>query len=438
MKSPAKAALWIAFYLFMIFSPLIIILVAPRPAGREFWREFAVGLGFIGLSLMGLQFVPTARLPFLCCVFPMDTVYFLHHATSVASLAFVLAHPLILLFDNPNIAQFFNPAFTPWRVLSGVIAAALAFLLVASSVYRKSLNFIYEPWRMTHGILSVIVLVLSLIHIFQVNHYTAMPLQRALWIVLPVLWLAMIVYARGIKPAMMLKKPYELKEVREEHGGSWTLAVAPVGHPGLTFKPGQFAWLAVQRSPFDIRQHPFSFSSSAERKGWLEFTIKDLGDFTHTVKDIPAGARLYVDGPYGMFGPDFHPAPGYVLLAGGVGATPIMSMLRTLADRGDQTPLIFFYGSPSWDEIIYREELEQLKKRLNLKLVHVLEHPHKDWTGEKGYISAALLEYYLPEDRARWQYFMCGPLPMIQNVEPALIKVGVPPSHVHSERYEMA
>ncbi|HNT05041.1 MAG TPA: ferric reductase-like transmembrane domain-containing protein, partial [Anaerolineae bacterium] len=176
MKSSARAALWIAFYLFMIFSPLIIILVAPRPAGREFWREFAVGLGFIGLSLMGLQFVPTARLPFLCCVFPMDTVYFLHHATSVASLAFVLAHPLILLFDNPNIAQFFNPAVTPWRVLSGVIAAALAFLLVASSVYRKSLNFIYEPWRMTHGILSVIVLVLSLIHIFQVNHYTAMPL----------------------------------------------------------------------------------------------------------------------------------------------------------------------------------------------------------------------------------------------------------------------
>jgi predicted ferric reductase len=438
MKSSAKAILWIALYLLMIFAPLIIILIGPRPAGREFWREFAVALGFIGLSLMGLQFVPTARLPFLCCVFPMDTVYFLHHATSVASLAFVLAHPMILLLSNPFIAQFLNPATTPWRVLSGVIAAGVAFVLVASSVLRKDFRFIYEPWRLTHGILSVAALALSLIHIFSVNHYTAMPLQRALWIVLPLLWLTLIVYARGIKPALMLKKPYELKEVRQERSGSWTLAVEPVGHPGLTFKPGQFAWLAVQRSPFDVRQHPFSFSSSAERKGWIEFTIKELGDFTRTVKDIPAGVRLYIDGPYGTFGPDFHPAPGYVLLAGGVGATPIMSILRTLADRNDKTPIIFFYGNPTWDDVIYREEIEELQQRLNLKVVHVLEHPHKDWQGEKGFISAAVLEYHLPEDKARWQYFMCGPLPMIRNVEPALQKAGVSLERVHSERYEMA
>jgi predicted ferric reductase len=268
MKSSAKAIFWIAIYLFMILAPLVLILVGPRPAGREFWREFAVALGFIGLSLMGLQFIPTARLPFLSDVFPMDTVYFLHHATSVASLGFVLAHPLILLLSNPHIAQFFNPATSPWRVLSGVIALGVAFLLIASSVLRKDLRFIYEPWRMTHGILSVAVLGLALIHIFSVNYYTAMPLQRLLWIALPILWLALIVYARGVKPALMLKKPYELKEVRSERCGSWTLALAPVNHPGLTFKPGQFAWLAVQRSPFDVRQPPFSFSSSAERKGW--------------------------------------------------------------------------------------------------------------------------------------------------------------------------
>ena len=237
---------------------------------------------------------------------------------------------------------------------------------------------------------------------------------------------------------VMLKRPYELKEVRGERCGSWTLALAPVGHPGLTFKPGQFAWLAVQRSPFDMRQHPFSFSSSAERKGWLEFTIKELGDFTRTVRDIPTGARLYVDGPYGTFGPDFHPAQGYVLLAGGVGVTPIMSMLRTLADRGDKTPLIFFYGNPTLDDVIYREEIEVLEKRLNLKVVHVLEHPPEGWQGEKGFINRGILDRHLPADRANWQYFMCGPLPMIRNVEPALKKVGVPLERVHSERYEMA
>jgi len=438
MKLSVKAILWLVLYLFVIFAPLLIILIGPRPAGREFWREFAVALGFIGLSLMGLQFIPTARLPFLCCLFPMDTIYFLHHATSLASLGFVLAHPLIMIFSNPYVAQFFNPATSPWRVLSGVIAVAFALLLIGSSVLRKDLKVIYEPWRMTHGILSVITLALALIHIFKVDYYTAMPLQRLLWIVLPLLWLAAIGYARGIKPALMLKKPYELKEVRPERNGSWTLALAPVGHPGLTFRPGQFAWLAVERSPFDIRQHPFSFSSSAERKGWLEFTIKELGDFTRTVKDVKPGARLYVDGPYGTFGPDFHEAPGYVFLAGGVGITPIMSALRTLADRGDKRPLMLFYGSPTWEDVIYREEIEELEKRLNLKVVHVLEHAPQGWQGEKGFISASVLDYHLPADRANLQYFMCGPLPMIRNVEPALQKVGVPSSHVHSERYEMA
>ena len=145
-----------------------------------------------------------------------------------------------------------------------------------------------------------------------------------------------------------------------------------------------------------------------------------------------------MDGPYGTFGPDFHEAPGYVFLAGGVGVTPIMSMLRTLADRGDKRPLMFFYGNPTWEDVIYREEIEELEKRLNLKVVHVLEHAPQGWQGEKGFISASVLDYHLPADRANLQYFMCGPLPMIRNVEPALQKVGVPSSHVHSERYEMA
>jgi predicted ferric reductase len=422
----------------MILAPLLIMLMGPRPAGREFWREFAVALGFVGLSLMGLQFIPTARLPFLCCVFPMDTIYFLHHATSLVSLGFVLAHPLILILNNPYVVQFLNPATSPWRVLSGVIAATAAFLLVGSSVLRKNLRMIYEPWRMTHGILSLVTLGLALIHIFKVNYYTAMPLQRLLWIVLPILWLALIGYARVLKPVLMLKKPYELKEVRQERCDSWTLALAPVGHSGLNFLPGQFAWLSIQKSPFDIRQHPFSFSSSAERKGWLEFTIKQLGDFTRTVKDVPQGARLYVDGPYGTFGPDFHDAPGCVFVAGGVGVTPIMSILRTLADRGDKRPLIFFYGNPTWDDVIYREEIEALEKRLNLQVVHVLEHPFEGWQGEKGFINTDILKRHLPEDKAQWQYFMCGPLPMIRNVEPALQRAGVPASRVHSERYEMA
>jgi len=438
MRSPARALFWLALYLFLIFAPLLIIFVGPRPAGREWWRDFSVALGFVGLSMMGLQFVPTARLPFLCCAFPMDTIYFFHHAISLASLGFVLAHPLILVWGNANFLQLFNPLTAPTRALFGLVALLAAFVLVTTSILRKELRVVYEPWRAMHMLLSVAAVGMSLLHIFRVNYYTAMPLQRLLWITLPVLWLGLIAYARGIKPMLILRKPYELQEVRQERCDSWTLGLAPVGHPGMEFHPGQFAWLAVQRSPFDLRQHPFSFASSAERKGWLEFTIRELGDFTSTVKDVPPGARLYVDGPFGTFSPDFQEAPGYVLLGGGVGVTPLMSMLRTFADRGDMRPLILFFGSYSWDTILYREEIAELEKTLNLKVVHVLEHPPEGWEGEAGYITAQVLDRHLPENRADYQYLMSGPLPMIEAVEKALKGADVPLSRLQSERYEMA
>jgi predicted ferric reductase len=438
MTSRARAWFWIAVYLLLIFAPLLVIFIGPRPAGREWWRDFSVALGFVGLSMMGLQFVPTARLSFLCCVFPMDTIYFFHHAISLASLGFVLAHPLILVAGNANFLQLFNPLTAPTRALFGLGGLLAAFLLVATSVLRKELRIVYEPWRALHILLSVAAAGLALMHTFRVYYYTAMPLQRLLWIGLPVLWLGLATYARVIKPALMLREPYELREVRPERCESWTLALEPVGHPGLAFHPGQFAWIAVQKSPWSLRQHPFSFASSAERKGELEFTVRELGDFTCTIKDIPPGARVYVDGPYGTLSPDFHDAPGYVLLGGGVGITPLMSMLRTFADRGDRRPLILFFGNYDWDAVLYREELSELETKLNLKVVHVLEQPHEGWDGEAGYITTDILDRYLPEDRASYRYFMSGPVLMIESVEKALQGAGVPLSRLQSERYEMA
>jgi len=68
----------------------------------------------------------------------------------------------------------------------------------------------------------------------------------------------------------------------------------------------------------------------------------------------------------------------------------------------------------------------------------VLEHTHEGWEGEVGYITRDVLNRHLPEDRASYQYFMSGPLPMLRAVERALVKAGVPLSRLESERYEMA
>jgi len=149
------------------------------------------------------------------------------------------------------------------------------------------------------------------------------------------------------------------------------------------------------------------------------------------------GETAWVDGPYGTFGVDHHPdAAGFVLIAGGIGVAPMMSMLRTLADRGDRRPLWLFYGNRDWDRVAFREELQQLTQRLDLRVVHVLSEPPPRWTGERGFIDAAVLARHLPAQRDGLEFLTCGPTPMTVAVEQALASLGVPASRVHAELFE--
>ena len=124
-----------------------------------------------------------------------------------------------------------------------------------------------------------------------------------------------------------------------------------------------------------------------------------------------------------------------MLIAGGVGVTPMMSMIRTLADRGDKRPVILFYGSKDWESITFREELEALTARLNLTIVHVLADPPADWTGEQGFITAEVFKRHLPPPYADHEYFICGPDVMMDAIEKALGELHVPLAKYHSERY---
>jgi predicted ferric reductase len=146
-----------------------------------------------------------------------------------------------------------------------------------------------------------------------------------------------------------------------------------------------------------------------------------------------------VDGPYGAFSVDLHPkAAGFVFVAGGVGVAPMMSMLRTLADRGDRRPLVLFYGSARWNDTIFREELADLRTRLDLRVVHALEEPSGDPAHETGYLTEELLRRHLPETARDWPCFLCGPKAMTDSVLPSLRRLGFPLRHLHTELFEMA
>jgi predicted ferric reductase len=438
MKRTTKARIWVAAFLLIIAAPIVILLLQPGVAGREFWRELSVALGFAGIALMGVQFIPTARLSFVANVFPVDALYTFHHRASIAGFMLALAHPLLLFAGDPNTLALLNVVTAPWRARAAVFAIAIFAILIVTSVWRERLKIGYEMWRAIHLLSAFFAAALVLFHMFRVNHYMAYPPQRIYWIIMGLVWLGSAVHVRLIRPLRLRSRPYRVVAIEPRRDDCWLLAIEPEGHDGLRFKAGQFAWLALEESPLDLQENPFSITSSAAAPRRLEFMIKEFGDFTSSLVSLRPGESVYVDGPYGTYDIDEIDAPGLALIAGGIGVTPIMSILRTMADRGDERPVVLFYANPDWESVNFRDELVTLQDRLTLQVVHVLEEPPDAWDGEEGFVTEEILDRHLPANRAELSYFICGPLPMIDAVSEAMRDLSLPLRQVHTEQFEMA
>src|SRR6202045_4630033 len=430
-----RGAVWIIVYLLFILAPLFALLAGSHPPARDFWTEFAVAIGDSGLAMMGLQFGLTSRFRHVTEPWGEDVIYHFHRQISLIAVGLVVAHALIIFATQPELLAPLNVVQAPWSARLAVLSILAVIALVVTALWRVTLKISYEAWHLTHIALAVVAIMAGILHMVGSGFYLVVPGKRVLWIGLTIFWIGLLLYVRIVKPLFMLRRPYRVSEVRKERGDTSTLVMHPDGHPGIRFSPGQFGWLTLWGSPFKITGHPFSFSSSAAvTDGRVEMSIRNLGDFTSAIDKVPVGQRVYLDGPYGAFTIG-NPADMHVLIAGGVGITPMMSMIRTLADRNDTRPAILLYGSRDWESITFREELEALKARLNLTVVHVLANPSAGWTGEQGFITPDVFKRHLPPPYADHEYFICGPDVMMDAIEKALSEMNVPLSKYHSERY---
>lgn len=430
--------LWLGIYIAAVTLPLFALLPAHRAGGLGFAWDFAMALGYAALAMLGVQFALTARFRRATGPFGIDIVYYFHRYLALCALALVLAHYLILRIDNPAALGPADPRSAAPHMTAGRLALALFLLLSVLSLARRALGLAYERWRITHAALATAAFALALWHLVGAGHYLDSIWKQALWAAYGVFWIGLIGYVRLWRPWRLARAPWRIAELRPERGRVWTLVLEPPPGQALRFAPGQFAWLTLRASPFAMQEHPFSIASSAARSDRIELSIKELGDFSSTIKDCAVGERAWVDAPYGTFGIDRHPgAPGFVFVAGGIGIAPVMSMLRTLADRGDRRRLWLFFGNRVWERVPFREELESLAQRLDLRVVHVLIEPPPGWAGEQGYITQDVLARHLPADELRTlEYLVCGPTPMTLALERSLGALAVPAAQVHAELFD--
>ncbi|MCC5830586.1 MAG: ferric reductase-like transmembrane domain-containing protein [Phycisphaeraceae bacterium] len=433
----SQVVIWLACYLLLILAPLLVAWIGHPEPSRGFWIEFGVGLGFVGMAIMVLQFVLTARVPGVATPFGTDAMLQFHRQAGFTAYLFILAHALILLVSNPEYLSFFDPRINAPRAMALVTVLIMLTLLIVLTISRTWFRITYEWWRLSHGAMALGVAMIGLGHILMVGFYISSFWKQAFMVLMTGAGISLLLFSRVINPRLMLKQPYRTVEIHQEADRIWTLALEPVGHSGLKFQPGQFVWLTLGDQPYSLQQHPFSLASSAQRRDQYLLTIKALGDFTESIRRVQPGTSAWLEGPYGAFTPDQRPGIDAVMIAGGIGITPIISILRTLADRDDPRRLVLIYGAVRLDAMAFISEIETLKERLNLTFIPVLEHPPEDWHGETGRINESIMDKYMPPVSETVEHFVCGPEPMMDLVESYLNQRGVPIRKLHSERFKI-
>lgn len=435
MRTVLRACLAV-LYLAVVLVPLWLAFGAD-PSSRGPAYELSLATGLVALSLLVIAYVLPKRVRALSRCLGIDVVLGVHRLVGFSALAFALAHiATVLAIDRSNLALL-DLTSAPPRARAAVVATVAMLVLVVTSVWRRKLIRRYETWRAVHIALAMTAVVLVALHVWWLRHLV----MRA-----PFRWwflaLAAVVVAASLRrwvwrPFSAWQRPYVVDAVRRESPSVSTLVLKPSGHRGMRrYRPGQFAWIRLGSRPTGFEEHPFTIASAPRRSGKIEFTIKQLGDFSGSIAEVGVGDKVWVDGPHGAFSPDHHRSRGLVLIAGGVGITPMISVLRTLAQRGDQREHLLFVSARALEELLFREEITELADKLRLRVVELLDRPHEGWTGATGYLDEQTLAANLPPQRERLDFFICGPPPMVGGVVTSLRNIGVAPQHIHTERFD--
>ncbi|MBV8539694.1 MAG: ferric reductase-like transmembrane domain-containing protein [Pseudonocardiales bacterium] len=454
MRHQLERTLWAAAFLAVLLGPVLLaaILHGPRtgalssaqPAAdrSSLPSELSVGMGLLATSMLACAVVLPSRLRSLTRTLGIDGVLGIHRFVGLAVTVLVGLHVVLVVAANPANVALLDVLHAPNRARAALGATVALGALIALTVLRRRLRHRYEVWRWVHVTLAGTALVLSGLHIWWLHHLVRDAAMRALFTALASGVLLVLAYRWLWLPVFGARREYVVREVRPETSTVSTLVLEPRRDRSrrcrtLEFAPGQFAWLRLNPS-LGAQEHPFTIASSAHVGLWTEFTIRHSGDFTRELRLLQRGSRVWVDGPHGAFTIDLRRTTGLVMIAGGVGITPMMSMLRTLAHRRDRRPHRLLMVARSIEDLLFRAEIRQLQQRLDLTVVELLRQPPPSWTGASGAVDEEVLTALLPGRFRRNQldYYLCGPPALVTDVLTVLDGLDVPQPRIHTEQFD--
>lgn len=228
-----------------------------------------------------------------------------------------------------------------------------------------------------------------------------------------------------------------LTKVVKENSQIVTLTIGDP--PFSTWTPGQFLRFSVRQGEDWSPEHTFTLSSAPE-EGEVRMTVKAAGPFTAALLHAVPGMEVRVRGPYGLFCKDVAQKPWLTFIAGGIGITPFLSVLRHFVRIGTESHIVLLWANNTAADIIHRAELEAISEKIDFRAVHVL---WKDGDAVKsctcrprqtcrpGLLDAATLAEHADLDRA--EVYLCGPPEMNKMTLDVIRSLGTDPARIHTE-----
>jgi len=390
--------------------------------------------GLLGEYFLLIQLILIGRIRWFEHLFGFDRLNKVHRWIGFSILLLLIAHPLLLILGNSvaNGVSFYSQfgdylANKEYVLLAFIALAIFIYIIFLSiSIVRKKLR--YETWYLTH-LLTYLAIGLALAHQFGTGDLRE---GRSLyyWYILNFSIFGIVLLYRFSRPLMLFAiHRFIIQSIIPESHNSWSVYITGKHMKSFKFKPGQYANLNIlSRGMWS--SHPFSFSDEFNGE-YIRFTIKNSGDFTSKISSINPGTHVIIDGPLGIFVSSMAIRDKYLLIAGGIGITPLLAILKPLVKTGKDVVLL--YSAKTEQDLVLKNELDEIQNQApNFSVDYVLSTPTEGY--DFGRIDKEKIIRLVPDFYSR-EVFLCGPSVMMEATDKNLKEIGFPDAHVHYEKF---
>ncbi len=383
-----------------------------------------------------IQVILLARIPALERIAGFDRLTRWHRWNGHACIDLVIAHVVFTVWGYALLDKFtvgkelrtmLGGGIYP-GMITATVGTALLLAVVGTSLVIVRRRLSYEWWYAVH-LMAYAGIALAWFHEIPTGNELVLDrLAADYWRGLFIATIVVLVGFRIVAPlAAAFRYRLRVAEVREELPGVVSLTITGRKLDRLGARAGQFfLWRFLDRHRF-WTAHPFSLSAAPDGRS-LRITVKALGDHSARLAAVKPGTRVIAEGPLGVFTEERCRRDKTVLIAGGIGITPIRALLERM--HGDAVVL---YRVVSVADLIFRDELERLAADGRATL-HIVAGDHRG-TGRELLSPSHLLE--LVPDIAERDVFLCGPPAMIDAIRDNLRRAHVPRRNVHAERFAL-